>query len=72
MPRHVVDLHFGALKVVEFLPDRSLVSRSEPGPRFVGVSIVVDRFRDLDVIVEPDDAFLLELLDGGPEGKFSR
>ena len=72
MPRHVVDLHFGALKVVEFLPDGSLVSRREPGPRFVGVAIVVDGFGDLDVVVEPNDAFLLELLDGGSEGEFSR
>ena len=72
MPGHVVNLHLGALEVVEFLPDGGLVSGREPRPGFVGVAIVIDGLRDLDVIVEADDAFLLELLDGGSKREFPR
>ena len=72
MPRHVVDVHFGAFEIVEFFPDGGLVSGGKSRPGFVRVSIVVDRFGNLDVIMEPDDAFLLELFDRGSKREFSR
>ena len=72
MPRHVVDVHFGAFEIVEFFPDGGLVSRGQSRPGFVGVAVVVDRFGNLDVIVEPDDAFLLELFDRRSKREFSR
>ena len=72
VPGHVVYFHFGAFKVVEFLPDGRFVSGRESRPGFVGVSVVIDGFRHLDVIVESNDAFFLQLFDGRSERQFAR
>ena len=72
VPGHVVNFHFGSLKVVEFLSDGGLVPGRESRPGFVCVPIVVNGFGDFDVIVEPNNSFLLELFDGGSKREFPR
>jgi len=72
MPTALVDGHFGGLELVQLLANGGLVLRRQSCPRLVRPSIVVVGLRDLDVVVEPDDLLLLELLDSGPKAEFAQ
>lgn len=58
----LVYLHLQALEVVKLLPDCSLVSGGEPSPGLVRPTVVFVSLRHLDIVVEPDDLPLPQLL----------
>jgi hypothetical protein len=72
MPAAFVHGHLRAFELVELFSYGSFVFRCQPGPRLVRPSVVVVRLRHLDVVVEPDDLLLFQLLDGRPEAQLAQ
>lgn len=61
--------HFGAFEFVQFLAYSGLILGREPRPRFVSPPIVVVSLRHLDIVVEPNDFLLLQLVNRRPEAE---
>lgn len=67
-----VDGHLGGLELVQLLANGGLVLRRQSCPWLVRPAIVVVGLRHLDVVVEPNDLLLLQLLDGGPKTELAQ
>lgn len=68
----LVHSHLGAFELVQFFPYGCLIFGRQSSPRFIRTPIIIVRLCHLDVIVEPNNLFLLELFDRRPKTQLSQ